>query len=306
MAASENVVLKAADRTLPGFEEESAWKAPFFFIQAADTQLGLIENYKKGQGKEGAGYPDEITWDKEIALCTQSVEILNAMRPKPRFFIICGDLVDAFPHEWPDVRKRQEEDFFKVYSKLDKEIPLVCVCGNHDIGNEPTMENIDGYKETFGDDFFSFWVDGCFMIVVNSQFYEHRESVEEYAAEQDKWLDEQLKKAKKAKHCFVFQHIPIFCKKPDEKKFYFNMRMEMREMLLPKLANAGVSKIFCGHYHQNSGGWFEDRLESVVTTAIGCQIGEDTHGMRIVKVKEDNVKHEFHPLDNFPTRIHFD
>ena len=65
-------------------------------------------------------------------------------RPKPKFFIVCGDLVDAMPDQWPEIRARQEEDFFKVYSKLDKDIPLVCVCGNHDVGNRPTKETIEG------------------------------------------------------------------------------------------------------------------------------------------------------------------
>jgi hypothetical protein len=51
---SDRVVLKAKDRTLAGFEvgSESKWKAPFFFVQAADTQLGLISNYGDGTLKD--------------------------------------------------------------------------------------------------------------------------------------------------------------------------------------------------------------------------------------------------------------
>jgi hypothetical protein len=47
---SERVVLKAQDRILPGFEVEtqSSWNSNFFFVQAADTQLGLISNYGDG------------------------------------------------------------------------------------------------------------------------------------------------------------------------------------------------------------------------------------------------------------------
>ena len=47
---SDRVVLKGKDRILPGFELEkgSKWKSPFFFVQAADTQLGLIANYGDG------------------------------------------------------------------------------------------------------------------------------------------------------------------------------------------------------------------------------------------------------------------
>ena len=53
---SKRVVLKATDRSLPGFEQETQgkWRSPFFFVQAADTQLGLIDNY--GDGKS----PDKV------------------------------------------------------------------------------------------------------------------------------------------------------------------------------------------------------------------------------------------------------
>ena len=68
-------------------------------------------------------YPN-ISWEEEIELCRKSVDILNNMRPLPSFFIVCGDLVDAMPDQWPDIRKEQEKDFLKIYSDLDPEIPL--------------------------------------------------------------------------------------------------------------------------------------------------------------------------------------
>ena len=40
-----------------------------------------------------------------------------------------------------------------------------------------------------------------------------------------------------------------------------------------------------------------------MTTAIGCQIGPDTHGMRIVKVTEKKIEHEFVPLVDFPENV---
>ena len=91
----KRVVLKAQNRTLPGFEATSlnaAGTAPFFFVQAADTQLGLISNWA-----EGREYPDEVTWEKEVDLCRRTVKILNGMRPRPAFYVVCGDLVDAYP-----------------------------------------------------------------------------------------------------------------------------------------------------------------------------------------------------------------
>ncbi len=59
---SDRVVLKAKDRILAGFEvgSESTWRSPFFFVQAADTQLGLISNY--GDGTLPDRVRDKILW----------------------------------------------------------------------------------------------------------------------------------------------------------------------------------------------------------------------------------------------------
>lgn len=52
--------------------------------------------------------------------------------------------------------------------KLDPAIPLLCVCGNHDVGNVPNKVTIDRYVSEFGDDYFGFWVGGIRGVVLNS------------------------------------------------------------------------------------------------------------------------------------------
>lgn len=295
------VVRKGNERQLEGFEEtktSKTWKSPFFFVQAADTQLGMMVNY--GDGTISDQYPN-ITWEQEIELCRQSVQVLNAMRPRPAFFIVCGDLVDAMPDRWPDIRREQEKDFLNIYSELDPKIPLVCVCGNHDVGNRPTKDTITSYQSTFGDDYFSFWYGGVHFIVLNSQLYEDCSLVKDLAIAQDKWLDEEL--AKTAKQKIIFQHIPWFLKTPDEPKQYFNIDVDLRKKMLKKFKSSDVSKIFCGHYHRNAGGWDGPSLELVVTSAVGCQIGSDPHGMRIVKIFENCAEHQYHALDDCPTNV---
>ena len=116
-------------------------------------------------------------------------------------------------------------------------------------------------------------------------------------------VDEELEKS--AKHKVIFQHIPWFLKTPEEPKEYFNIDIELRKKMLTKFKSSNVSKIFCGHYHRNAGGWDGPSLELVVTSAIGCQIGNDPHGMRIVKVFEDHIEHKYHSLEDCPTDIEF-
>ena len=37
-----------------------------------------------------------------------------------------------------------------IMSTIDDDIPLLCVCGNHDVGNSPTQATIQRYKNDFG------------------------------------------------------------------------------------------------------------------------------------------------------------
>ena len=46
-----SVVRRGYERQLSGFEEckgSESWKSPFFFVQAADTQLGMIQVWGDG------------------------------------------------------------------------------------------------------------------------------------------------------------------------------------------------------------------------------------------------------------------
>lgn len=291
-----NFKIRAKNKVYEGLEKEkgSIWKGPFYFIQAADTQFGMIESYLEKKPNP--------RWDKEIYLTKKAIAAVNKMNPKPKFFIVCGDLIDALPST--SLRTAQEEDFKKVFAELDSDIPLICVCGNHDIGNTPTSKSIKDYKNKFGDDYFAFWCNGVMCIVLNSQFYKDSSEVESLAAVHDKWLDEKLSEAAAGdyNHIFVFQHIPWFLKKHDEEDEYFNISLDLRLKILDKFKNAGVSAIFCGHYHRNAGGFYKE-MEVVVTSAVGAQLGNDSSGLRIVKVFEKTYKHDYYPLENLPEKI---
>ena len=152
--AAANLKRWAADHKYPGFsyEEEGQWKGPFCFIQSADTQFGLIDSWNKVTPEE------DQKWDEEIRNTKKAIQAANSMCPKPKFFIVCGDMVNAFP--WEKHNDQQVKDFAEVFQELEPSIPLVCVCGNHDVGDTPTQDSLQKYRSNFGDDFFSFWVGG--------------------------------------------------------------------------------------------------------------------------------------------------
>ncbi|KAK9506148.1 hypothetical protein O3M35_008136 [Rhynocoris fuscipes] len=277
-------------------EEEKKWTGPFYFVQGADTQFGLIARYIE--------HLKEPQWEKEKVLSRICVEKINKLSPKPKFFVICGDLCDALPDTDWEVRQKQIKDFYEIFQGIDKSIPLVCVCGNHDVGDQPTVESVSRYRSSFGDDYFSFWAGGVFFIVINTQYYYDGSKVPEITAEQEKWLDEQLKFSSQSKHgAVIFQHIPWFLEDPETTtESYFFIKKETRIPMLEKLYKNGVRYVFCGHYHRNSGGFYKD-LESIVTTAIGGQIGNDVSGFRIVKVLDEKISHEYYGFDDCPTVV---
>ncbi|XP_072312463.1 serine/threonine-protein phosphatase CPPED1 [Eucyclogobius newberryi] len=303
MAVTEqrDVFLRAKQRTFGGLTEdaEGQWRGPFCFIQAADPQLGLMKAWREGDS-DGGG--DE--WAEEVELTKQAVEAVNRLQPRPRFMVLCGDLVHAMPDT--PFRDEQERDLKEVLKGTDPSIPLVFVSGNHDLGNTPTPKTVEQYCNQWGDDYFSFWVGGVLCLVLNSQLFFDASACPQLMEAQETWLEQQLRRASspsehKPKHVLVFQHIPLYLKSPDEDDDYFNLEREVRQQLMDKFKRAGVKAVFSGHYHRNAGGR-HDGLDMVVSSAVGCQLGEDTHGLRAVVVTEGEVVHRYYSLEQLRTQ----
>ncbi|KAM3859757.1 serine/threonine-protein phosphatase CPPED1 [Diretmus argenteus] len=302
MAESEDLFLRAKHRTFSGLTEdaEREWTGPFCFIQAADPQLGLMKAWKDGDC-DGGG--DE--WAEEVELTKQAVEAINRLRPRPRFIVLCGDLVHAMPDT--PFRAGQERDLKEALRGTDPSIPLVFVSGNHDLGNTPTPSTVQQYCSAWGDDYFSFWVGGVLCLVLNSQLFYDASACPQLKAAQETWLEEQLSRAScsstepKPKHVLVFQHIPLYLKSPEEEDDYFNLQTAVRHDLLDRFKKAGVKAVFSGHYHRNAGG-LHDGLDMVVSSAIGCQLGEDIHGVRLVVVTADDIVHRYLSLEQISGR----
>ncbi|ELW67657.1 Calcineurin-like phosphoesterase domain-containing protein 1 [Tupaia chinensis] len=298
-------------------------------------------------------------------------------------------------------RKEQTEDLQRVLREVDRDIPLVFVSGNHDVGNIPTTETVMEFCRTWGDDYFSFWVGGVLFLVLNSQFFYDASKCPALKQAQDQWLEQQLHAAgqQRCRHAIVFQHIPLFLQRIDEDDDYFNLTKSVRKEMADKFTRAGtdvcvnvysakalfakgfpsvtfigfmkscfcnvigdftqrgpkrhrpgpskaqegqggidrfhgpsrlrtqscsfsicskdpfgthpavppaafelhssgpgIKAVFSGHYHRNAGGVYQN-LDMVVSSAIGCQLGEDTHGLRVVVVTAEEIVHRYYSLD---------
>lgn len=126
----KNWTINTKNRKVTLFDDskERLWTGPFYFIQGADCQFGLISRYIEKD--------EVVTWEKEKVLAEAIVARVNSMEPPPKFFVICGDLVDAAQDSGD--RAPQERDFKSIFGRVRADVPLLCVCGNHDVGDTPT------------------------------------------------------------------------------------------------------------------------------------------------------------------------
>jgi hypothetical protein len=166
------------------------------FVICADTQYGMIT--------------DNEEWEMELEYSRNAIQFMNGMNPRPIFCCVCGDLTDmdrSFEvnktnskftlDECDEIQLRQRRDFKAIWSKLHDDIALVCLCGNHDVGNRPSKQSMELYKKEFGDDYLAFWSSpNVYNIFLNTTLFSDPsgdETTEEMSRNQFRWLEEQLR-----------------------------------------------------------------------------------------------------------------
>lgn len=97
-------------------------------------------------------------------------------------------------------REKQYADFVEIFKSLDPEVKLVCVCGNHDIGNVPTREAVKIYRTQFGQDYFSFCYGGVQFVILNSQYFKCPDAILDETIKQSEFIDQLALTDPKPKH----------------------------------------------------------------------------------------------------------
>jgi 3',5'-cyclic AMP phosphodiesterase CpdA len=249
------------------------------FIQMSDPQFGMYT--------ENKGFEHE-TINFEFAVAT-------ANRLKPAFVVVTGDLVNAAGDA------AQIAEFKRVAARLDSNIQVFLMPGNHDVGNEPTKESLAKYREQFGPDYYTFRVGDITGIVLDSNLEKDPHNVPGEAAKMEAWFRNELAKAQRdsAKHLIVFQHIPFFLKDANEEDRYENIPRETRQRYLKMLHEYGVKQVFAGHYHSTSEARDGD-LEMVTTGPVGKPVPPARSGFRIVTVTPDGLTHKYYDFGELP------
>jgi len=245
------------------------------FIQMTDPQFGMYTE-NKGFAQETANF--------EFAVAT-------ANRLKPAFVVLTGDLVNAAGDA------AQIAEFKRVAARLDPNIRLFLMPGNHDVGNEPTNESLAKYREQFGPDYYTFRMGDITGIVLNSSLEKDPHNVPEEAAKMEAWFRSELVKAQP--RVIVFQHIPFFLNAANEEDRYENIPRETRQRYLKLLHEYGVKQVFAGHYHSTSDARDGD-LEMITTGPVGKPVPPARSGLRIVTVSAAGVTHKYYDFGDLP------
>ena len=257
-------------------------REPYYFIMLTDPQLGLYasnENFVQ----ETANY--------EFAIATVN-------RLKPGFAIVLGDLVNKVGDE------KQIREYLRISAKIDPNIPLYHVAGNHDVKQQPTPESLAAYRKNIGRDYYTFQEGPVYGIVLNSSImFDPKLVPEEYEKQRD-WLEKELKAAGEsgAKRIIVFQHHPYFLENAQEQGNPWSIPSEYRGPILDLLNQYGVHYVFAGHTHRNTAGK-DGNLEVVTIAPVGMPFDKDDSGIVVVEVTGNGVEHYYYDFGRMPNRI---
>lgn len=270
---------------------------PYFFIQMADPQVGC-NTAETGDASE-------------TDLLARAFQ--HANRLMPAFVLISGDMINI-PSEGDDLgadAEPQADEFLSIAARLNSTIPIHLLPGNHDILDAPTHESLVWYRRKFGPDWYKFTCGNCLYIVLNSCiFYDDRYCADD-AAKQLQWLRRTLQEATAAHytHTFICMHHSLYLEHPDEEDDYFVLPRQARSTLLELFHAHCIRAVFCGHYHRNAfaaetlGAPCEGDMELVTTSSLTMSLGQDPPGIRIVKVFDDHIEHDYYGLDAMPDSI---
>lgn len=250
----------------------------FFFIQLTDPQFGMYE------GDKG--------FTKETELYEKAVEAVNRLHPD--FVVITGDLVNNRND------RGQIEEFKRITSKINKDIPVWYSPGNHDIGMPPAESDIKTFINDYGYDRFSFRHKKNLFIGLNACLTKSNTPLLEES--QFEWLKKELKRGKRADNIIIFTHYPFFINTRDEPESYSNIPVETRNRYLSLFKEYNVSAVYAGHLHKNVSSKYGD-IEFIVTSSCGKPLGTEDPGFRVIKVYADKIESVFYTLNQIPEKI---
>jgi len=115
------------------------------------------------------------------------------------------------------------------------------------------------------------------------------------------------------RHLFalIFRYLLLYVKHLEQKPQHIILLLHQHDSLvqvdeqfkedttfLEKLANNDIFHVFCGHLHRNLYKVYTSvdqtkQVQIIVTSAIGCPLGDDPQGFRLVSVQRNFITHQY-------------
>jgi 3',5'-cyclic AMP phosphodiesterase CpdA len=172
-------------------------------------------------------------------------------------------------------------------------MPCYLAPGNHDVGNKPTLQTLNRYRDTFGDDYFSFQHKGYTFIINDTSLW--KEPLADETQKFDVWFQNTLKNAHDANSpVFIVQHFLMYEKNIDEPNNYYNLPVTKRKEILSLLENNGVVALLGGHRHKTIINDYNG-IQMVYCESTSRNDDKRPFGFRIWQVSPKSITHEFIP-----------
>ncbi len=181
-----------------------------------------------------------------ISIFKQQIDEINLLDPD--FVINSGDLIDGGPGEAAEIEAMWDE-FDEIVTRF--QVPLVMVCGNHDIWSQLSRAI---YERRYGRTYFSFDHKGAHFVVLDTEVLDEQNTpVDRIAGKQLEWLKDDLAANVDKSPTFVFLHKPFWSY--EQKTPWRGEQVEesvvahWMKNVHPLLVEYGVDAVFGGHWH---------------------------------------------------------
>ncbi len=257
----------------------SCSQKPFVVVQVADPQLGFDADVKSQ--KPGAVYVDDLSY--ETGYLQKAVIEIN--RIKPDAVVFTGDNVHRSNNE------HQWGSFIQLVSRIDPEIKVLFVPGNHDVIETGSGVNMAPYVVYLGHDKFVHEDRGVKLVGINTNYIKFDDERER---EQLDWLKTVLPKKKDSEFTLVFGHHPFFKEDIDEENGS-QIQKDKRYTYFDLFKSAGVNAVYAGHLHAIREGEYEG-IPMKSMTSVAYQLGEAEPSIRVITVSKNGIADEIRLL----------
>lgn len=264
LCAAVEYPYKTLDAAFKAAKFDPNGKDSGYFVATADSHTGIGEE----------GFPSAV------------INEINAMKPRPRFLVVNGDLITNASHSFGNVpNAKQKEKAIREF-KLFKEslrslkIPFKLTLGNHD--TYPYEKDGELFRKVFTDSkvYDSFDEANVHFILLNGA------QSGDIDKKQEKWLNEDIAGVAPDKTIIIFVHQPAIGKIANERGIALTLEKVLK-------SHKGKIWVIGGHDHRNDIKTFKMKdtklVQAVITTCNAKTWGSESPGYWIYCLKNGQV-----------------